>query len=543
MEDTDYNLSFLCKYYTSSRSRTHTGSVGSPLDGSRSNSRYSFCTEREVEAFIHIELPTEIYVNSIRIRPYSGFENPCIPILASKRSEEEIDNFDFQISNTDTQIDIDIFSNIKSLRLTRADFGALSFSSIEILSFQSEIIKINDSLDCYTGLTLTYAPWFGLGGGLSVAASAAGAVERSHAKKFQSICPSNNYLSYPSPFVRDEDTETFVRSHLSRSAASELFSDPNRYKSDRPITWWTYDDEPSSHQSELVLISRDHLKNYQYDYETSHECMQRLYSRLIPSSIITDAASAIARRFNLNDSVFDRALGVHVRHGNGERYYSAHLNQWGVKPPSKTKILSAIEKSIKESNIETIILCSDCYAVAEVIESHFRDMINVVFISETVQEIGAGCNHIGHTFNRHLPRTHVSRDYDDVRSFSEILLLSKCNRLCGGNSFFFRAAIGFSKVESKFIFPLDNSDRYANLNAKNIPISEINDIEIRLIYNKMINSGYRIDGLFLERIEDGGVYRMTFYDEELFMGTLNELEEYIFTTKYRESIMNIRLYV
>lgn len=192
-----------------------------------------------------------------------------------------------------------------------------------------------------------------------------------------------------------------------------------------------------------------------------------------------------------------------MRHGNGERYFDRHRSRWGVKPPSKNKIIEAIEKSLLDAGpeIKHILLASDCLAIAPLLAGHFGERLSVHFISKHVQDVGAGNSVVppSYRFDVDMPHRGVDIIEDDVASFSEILTLAKCRFLCGGSSYFFESIIGFSSCASVNINSIDNIDRYIDIPSSSLPLAEAENKELAASIVAILKASFILtDGIFLK---------------------------------------------
>lgn len=529
------NISYLCTTFSSSVSDWEKkGGVGYLLDGSTSSHRYSVHTLEEEGSFVQVDLPYISYVDSVEVVLRDIYLDKVVPLNLSVLHQESWIFVD-QFSKTKK---ISIGATISAIRISRERRGCIVLSSVNIytdrLSFNSLINNISENNQ--KGLVCVYAPFYGLGGRLSVIATALGLIGSQNSIKEAVVDElTSKVIDYPKKINQSKFGNHYkiLKSGFAEHLVNHIFGH-NTYQSEKNISHYDTSDYLPKQAQKAILVTRDNMRYYQNKGEQSEEVSRRLYSRIIPSYSVMERLSKLEDKFELSNK-YQKALAVHVRHGNGERYYSSVRNLWGVKPPSGQKIYSAIKRCIDDNgDIEYILLSSDCVRVAEFIQSSFPEK-SIIFLSEFVQDVGLGCNHNNYLFDKTLLhyRRDVAVDLDDEIAFSEILALSKCIALCGGESYFFEAVKAFGVCDLNKIYFLDNKDRYVRVDKE---FQEISKVDVILnIFNEL---DVKTDGVFIAIY--GKKYHLSYFDDMLFVGTKEEIINNINIIKNK--LIELRLY-
>ncbi|MEO0398452.1 MAG: nodulation protein NodZ [Pseudomonadota bacterium] len=540
MSESLRNIAFLCTYFTSTQSSWEKGKVGTPIDHYPGNDRYSFHTANETEPFLQVDLPAASAVASIRVRIRNQYTGKTLPYIVKALGSDNEWRTLGRIETADTlETTFSTGQKIKAVRVTKEGFGSLYLAGLDIMVDESQFNNIVDELEGVSECIVVHAPFYGLGGGLSVCATAMGAIGRGRIKRALIDKPLDRLLSYPRRFEADTPMGAFVRDNISKSTGDLLF-DKKPARSDVNGSMWIDDGRSLEQVRPVVFLSRDNVKNYRLKDETDAALLQRFYKRLQPSHEVQLAFAKLAREHDLNAEAFDASLGIHIRHGNGELYYSSRRRKWGVKPPSRKRIVDTVRAAIAaHPDINRLIICSDCFAVNTTLKKAFP-RLTINFISNGIQKTGAGCNHTESVFDKTLKRQSVSEDDENINSFAEVLLLSRCARLCGGSSYFFNAIVGFSNVDQTDIFDLDNSDRYASVDSNFTPVLSSSTDSGRRIAGALRMARIHVDGLFSATID--GIVSLSYFDETLASGDLESVLGAIRSGAVKELLKERRLY-
>lgn len=537
-----YNISYLCTYFSSSVSHWERYSDGSLLDGSYSKDRFSVHTLDEHGAFVQVDLPNPCYVEKIDVVMRDIYLTNVIPLDVFIQTEDKHGwSLVKSISGSETLL---VGQKISAVRILKNNKGSVVLSSINIYTnisnFRDWIEKCNESNT--KNLVYVYAPFYGLGGRLSVIATALGFVSsQSTIKEIVLDAKTAKCLEYPREINLSKNNrhyEILLRNLASHFLEYILFG--KNYISEKNIASYDSSESFRDKKQNVVIVSRDNLAHYQNKNESMIDVCRRLYEKIIPSCAVLDTLAKIESDFNLYD-VYDKALAVHIRHGNGEKYYSSVRKLWGVKPPSSKKIFNAIQAALKDNEyIDTIILSSDCKAVFSYIKNLFPNY-KVIFISRLIQEIGLGCNHNQSLFNKAFLkyRAEVDINYEDEIVFAEILALSRCKALCGGSSYFFDAVKYFSDCDIDKIYYLDNKDRYIKIDEAFKPLSEATDGIGYSLVNILQQENILIDGLFY-CIRNTKI-TISYFDKILFKGDALSISEKDLKD-IQDQLIDLRLY-
>jgi len=520
------NIAFMCTYYTSSIGKGERLKTGAPNDHYEGSDRFSFHTEEEHYPFIHFSLPEKIHVEEIEITFRDRYADRILPLNIEVKTEDA--EWASLESLTEVKLNhkCDVSRVISGVRVTHSGYGSLYFSSLNIFVKKSSFADLLAKTENDKSLILANGV-YGLGGNLSVIATALGYQMQSEYRRIETALNMTRLVSFP-PITKlaPEDRELLSDS-LGKSAASHVLQSEVRLRSERPFSRWVADDTFNHQKRPVTLLTRNNIPKYASKNEPACATMQRLYQIIEPSDEVLGKVNSHAKDLGLTDDIFKSAVGVHVRHGNGELYSSGKT--WGVKPPSKIQIIKDVRNALQNRDATNIILCSDCTAVKVVIEEAFPEC-NVFFISTQALPPGYGVAQ-PKVFDMKLERSYPDPLDDNIHVFAEILLLSKCRYLCGGRSFFFDAAIGFSSCNESEIFYIDNKDRYTTLPEDVKPLLKDGSKDALEVYAILKEQNFMIDGIFIRHIS-ADRFVLSYYDVPLAQ---------IDCSTIRESIMNSNL--
>lgn len=539
------NVSYLCSFFSSSDSKWSKAAVGSPLDHSMNSERYSFHTEEEDNPFVKISLHEEIFVDTIQLIFRRQYTEKILPIKIFVSSCGIFWEEALAIKNFRLRPEINLKRKIKYVKVQKIGFGYLYLSSINIYVPKNIFIKDRIIMPGEVKkLIYVHAGFYGLGGQLAVLASAMGYVGGQSIKRIYAHEGAANFLSYPPEIDPGGSHRDLLENSLSLSVLSRVLGTEEKYRSKKDISLWMPKKYPENEDRDVVFISRDNFVEFINKGEGKFEAFQRLYKRLLPSPRILNEVDALVGTRKL-EGKFQDALGVHIRHGNGERYYSRRRKLWGVKPPSAESIKAGVDEAISSCNIKSIVVSSDSYAVEKFFRKEYGDKIEVIFLSGHIQEIGAGCNHLDSVFDGALKRSLVSEEEEKRTAFSEILTLAKCGYLCGGESYFFNAIVGFSSCSEDKIFRIDSSTRYASIPDHFEALCDAGSKVGLEIVEILRDTKFYLDGIFLSENRENsgpGMVKINYFDVELFSGALSDFRAEVLSGRLQESLNNLRLY-
>ena len=522
------NISAFASFETSSDGHWNQYKVGSPLDGYLFSDRFSIHTDLEDDPFILIDLNEEYCVEKVNILLRDQYSEKILPLRVSASIDGEawitIGEIHLVLLSSDF-LTAKIVNSIRYIKIEHAGYGYLYLSSVNIYVSQKNFIPVmNKHYDKNTDrFIVSHSPFYGLGGRLAVLASSLGYLPHSTNKTILVKWKDNsakNLLSFPRQIDYEGVYKKSLNRNLSETLKCHLYNLPKQANSERGLSYRT-PPKPDAREKAITFITRDSF--IPYENESFLSCMRRVYSNIIPSKEVFESVEVLETEFGLNDDVYKKSLGIHIRHGNGERYQNKTNHQWGVKPPARQKILASIKHALLKASpkIETIVICSDCKAMEKTIEDAFYNHCNIVFISKNIQNIGAGCNHTQDVFNKNEARNYVDLEMDELVTFAEILVLSKCGSICGGNSFYFSAVLGFSQCDETAITDIDNSDRYLKIDNNLKPLNDFeNNKIVDEITSQLQSNGIMLDGIFANkdiRLDDVSLF---YFDELIFQGDL-----------------------
>jgi len=531
----------MCDYYTSSVGKWDAQKSGSPLDHSKDTNRFSFHTDNDIDAFLNIKLPIKINYANIHVRFREGYNHRILPLDIFPRSNSN----SWQLVNTidEVQLNSSVFevSECDTIRFIKRGLGHLYLAGVDILVDEEVFSQIQKSLSEKSKFFYVYSPIYGLGGALSVCASALAGVDHHHINYVVRDKSCNGLIYYPPELALTEHNVSLLEDGLGHNLTSQICGEKPKEVGQKPLFQWRVNKNQHNQTPDIVLVSRDSLSSFENKDENPYLSKQRLYQRIIPSVNVKNKCKNLLCSLNLEQEDMEKFLGAHIRHGNGELYYSAKNNVWGVKPPAPKLYIEQLRKIISQYHIKDLLLCSDSYCVKELIEKEFPDL-RIKFLSLGIQKLGAGCNHIAKVFDETIERTPIKRSEDDISSFAEILALSKCGYLFGGKSFFYEAIIGFSSVKPEHIFQMNNTDRYISLPNTYDPIAkaEANSFA-KVLFDKFKQNSIHTDGVFFNSDKDKKM-TLTYFDDVIITGNQDNLLDEISSGKVKQILKHLRHY-
>lgn len=543
-----HNIAFLARYFTSSVGGLHGSSTGSPNDHHQGTKRYSFCTDVETDPFIHFRLPCSVRVQSVVVRLRDDYGKDVLPLEVVVRNDQEAWRLVGVIDSPEAQHRFPVCSSIDQLRVRRLGHGNLHLSGVDILVEKADLSGMAESLRERSELLLIHVPFYGLGGQLAVCASALESARRAGIANVQLNGPAADVLLYPPRFWCTSRVRTLIEDSFAPSTSRYFIGGPEHAKA-KSISSWRDDGMADSQERPVVLISRDNLSIGKRPEESQLEYSQRLYSRISIDDHVTELIYAIEKRLNFKEQVYSRALGVHLRHGNGELYHNRATQQWGVKPPSVPDVVAEIRAAIVGANIDIVIVASDLPIAPSVLSEHLNGL-RVVGISGCLQETGAGCSHSPLVFDKNLPRRiHEPRDMN-THAMAEILILARCAKLYGGKSFFFEAVKGFSRITERDLRELDNNgDRYIKLEDSRVPICDSTLSGSEEILTALKKQAICLNGLFIRSMSNTTnvaterLFGLSFFDRDLLVGDPEKISLQLQNEQFQRLLCELRWYV
>ncbi len=176
-----------------------------------------------------------------------------------------------------------------------------------------------------------------------------------------------------------------------------------------------------------------------------------------------------------NKYIIGNTIGVHFRHGNGEKT---------VIPPDIDWFFNAID-DFKENNREArIFLCTDCLAVMDEFKKKYGNRI--ISTEKIYPEIGTGAMHYEQSNDQRLRSA--------VEALKDIWLLGECSYFVGSKSFFStlasRVGHGFSRENSRWWTPEIRSHKPLSSQKPLTAIAEL--------ANEFTKHEIPLDGLYVD---------------------------------------------
>lgn len=519
LKEKSYEITELCRFSSSSES-PNTARVENNLSINavkylpKSAEGDGFITRNEENPFLICDSP--YFFDSFSLRLNIGFgsdsEN-CAETCFIKIST--FDGIDW-VSIDEVPIDpVNRVFKFESLHASSVKVEVVGTCSLTVTEFSlfSNCLEMNPVADPF--IYFSKGSNFGLGGQLAVYASTVARAGLSNV--ISEVYLDNNaslVLSYPLSVNEISSTRlNNINAYLSSSLKFLVFGD-GKYSSDKPRGRYKPNKPYEKFENgRLAYVSRDDNKLFSQEGNEEYKLLSKrnAYRKLVPSSQVYSRLDYLTKKY-FSGIDFDTCLGVHFRHGNGERHYSQRRDLWGVKPPSPKTFERSLEYILTNNNeIDTLVLASDCPEIARWLEHHFGSRLRVVFISELIQEAGSGCSHRSKRFDPRSRYRKFEPTDEQIAAFAEVLALAKCGFLLGGDSYMFEAIKSYSDVPLRNLYYLDNSDRYVKLSRSLTPLADcgsaLADSVIKTFDQKSV------DGIFCEDL--GKMIKLYYFNEYL----------------------------
>lgn len=229
--------------------------------------------------------------------------------------------------------------------------------------------------------------------------------------------------------------------------------------------------------ADIVVISRDDKYWHRSEY---HKEMSQLTKSLRPTA-------DIQKRIDMykEECFSGQVIGVHFRHGNGER---------SVIPAEIEWFFSSVDKFISETPEARIFLCTDCYAVVDSFKERYKG--RVFYVEKAYPPLGVG--------GMHYASSDVGRLRSAIEALIDIWLLSECDKFVGSKSFFSGVAnklnAGFDRSNSAWWMPKHRS--YVD-EADKSHVSAVSEVS-----KFFTDRGIPLDGVYLKKsgMNDYDVY-------------------------------------
>lgn len=535
----EFDISYMCKFFSSSISDWEKWKIGSPIDGYDKGDRYSVHTESEEGSFVRFNLPVSIYITRVVVVLRDEYNEGVLPIAFKCYNKNVL--IKKSVINGLDDSEIFIGGNLDTICISNDRLRPVVFSSVKIFASAENLIKSSNIIKSnFDRFVYVFTPFYGLGGKLAVVASSLGFLSKQSDIKQTFLSKEyDGLIAYP--LVSDaafcEKTRSAIKNNLAPCFADYLCG-LGGYKSHKDISKFSENGDLTQQDRKVVLLTRDSISSYKINTESYISVKRRLYSRILPSENVIKASDKIRSEKFFTDEYNAVTLGVHVRHGNGEKYHSISTGIWGVKPPSPASVVLAIRKILSvNKSIVNIVLCTDCRSVFDYIRREFPNH-EVCLLSDLIQPIGFGCNHNTALWHDIPNRCTPDQAAENLRAFSEIIVMSNFKYICGGHSYFFDAIVGFSTTaESNVYYLIDNNDRYVR-NIKGEPVVNSTKLIAIEIKSFLDFNGILLDGLFiLFHVDDSFAFfyfDILLYDGSLsgFMSSINDIKAKIVRARF-----------
>lgn len=259
--------------------------------------------------------------------------------------------------------------------------------------------------------------------------------------------------------------------------------------------------------ADVIVVSRD--DKYWYDPACRLE-----FSNIVGEIIPSDDVLREVREFQ-EQVLGPSPIGVHFRHGNGER---------SVVPPDIHWFFARVDEYLIESPDSQVFLCTDCSAILERFEENYPG--KVVSTVKEYPPVGSGA--------MHQLKGDRQRLISAKEAVVDIWLLAKCKYLVSSRSFFSGFAAKLNKnLAGRYVKGWVPVHRQYNIQPGHIPVVEDPDLRPRLACNDI-----RTDGLYVEK-DDQGLYKLYYLYSEL--GCYSSYDEVDFD-RLKRQVVDIRSY-
>lgn len=242
---------------------------------------------------------------------------------------------------------------------------------------------------------------------------------------------------------------------------------------------------------DAIIISRDDKYWHKGEH---HEEMSLLTQSLVPSVASQNLIEQYKSLF-LGQPV----IGVHFRHGNGERT---------VVPPDINWFYSQVDKFVERAPGCKIFLCSDCYAALRSFTERYGN--RVISTDKNYPALGSGGMHYGDT--------DVKRLASAREALLDIWLLAECTYFVGSKSFFSGVAGklngGFGRENSAWWTP-----RHRSFSADPEMKALSTDADLLQSFH---DNNVSIDGIYYKTGEGEDLNMYYLYD---YLGSLSKTRE------------------
>lgn len=99
----------------------------------------------------------------------------------------------------------------------------------------------------------------------------------------------------------------------------------------------------------FIFASRNQQDLFQKAGQHKVDISKSAYSIISPSEKVLRVQKDLELAIGISPSLYEDSIGIHVRHGNGEKYYNKANGAWGVKPPTKREVFRSIHQCIDYS--------------------------------------------------------------------------------------------------------------------------------------------------------------------------------------------------
>lgn len=259
---------------------------------------------------------------------------------------------------------------------------------------------------------------------------------------------------------------------------------------------------------EVIVVSREDKYWHQGEH---HEEMGLLTRLLIPSADVQKLLDSYKQLFAGHP-----VIGVHFRHGNGER---------SVVPPDISWFFAQVDKFIEKSPESKIFLCTDCHAALTTFSSRYGN--RVLSTEKEYPPLGTGGMHYAVTDDKRL---NSARE-----ALLDIWLLAECTYFVGSRSFFSAVAGklngGFDRNNSAWWMP-----KYRSHSVEPGKVALAADEGLA---QSFLEKGVMTDGVYYEGNTEGAFDLYYLYD---YLGTVPKSHDEFSLDGVFAELRNRRLY-
>jgi hypothetical protein len=362
--------------------------LSSDSSPSPSEKTYIFQTSLEQKPFLTCTFPFEVFLKNLNFS-VENYPSDTLLIISVFSAGKWISNV-FECKDVNSLTDL-CNAPISKIKIELDGLSCLTISNISIEV--DDLIFARDLL-CCGPYSISYSPFYGLGGKLAVLASS---IEygiwnnsRYHFLYWEDNLASN-LIDYPIPLDFD-DLKYFLdlnENDLPYCIKCDSGNLPDPYK----VAYYRPKKLKYNEQYPVAFVSRDDINLFRGEHESDFSLMRRLYSKITVNFNFLSTVQQDFRETKIQLGGGD-IFGIQIRHGNGEYYNNGEF--YSVKAPPRDGVLNQVCSIINNNpKITGCIIASDCFfasnVLAEYLAANFKNIKCLVLDSYSIPLVSVLC--------------------------------------------------------------------------------------------------------------------------------------------------------